>query len=613
MRNILAIALGSLIFLAACAPPGPTVRPDPVDARQAQIERFFERGAYADAAQGWLDLAKERPERADAYRVRAAEAWLRLREEDSAESLLDLINPQLLDRTARARFELARAELAMMRGDLGMAGWLLAHAGEDLPEALRTRHQQLEERLVELETHPARQALAVLDEAMAEGDFEPELALALLIDYPLSALEGIVYEHGHRHDLLPWLDLVVSAREHLLDEQALQPALKSWQSRYPTIDYSAEEALLWLAAWRQSYPRPARIDVALPGPNTPLYRAGAALQAGLVSAWLDIAPQRRPELRFHHIGSDPDDIVATWFDAREQGAEMLIGPLDRAQVNALVALPDAGLLPTLLLNLPDDPALLTNTAGLAALALPPEEEAELAAVRALIDGHERALVLAQYTSWGERVAQAFVETFELGGGRILENRLYDPIDSDHSFLLRRVLEIDQSEERANRLQQVIGEPIESVAQRRTDVDLIFLAARADDGRQLRPQLRFFDAGDVPLMSTSHIVAGTPEPARIRDLDGVILPISPWFLDTTAAGEVRARAERRHEHLGNPAQSRLHALGRDAMALVPWLQLMRADEQLYLPGMTGRLTMPDAAVLTRDLPFIRIDNGRVRPH
>ncbi len=613
MKNILALAVGSLLFLAACAPPGPAVRPDAVDTRQAEIERWLERGDYAEAAQGWLELAEERPDRADSFRVRAAEAWLRAREPDSADLLLEAIDPQRLDRTSRARFELARAELAILRGDLGMAGWLLAHAGEDLPEGLRERHRQLEERLVQLETQPARQALASLDEAIADGDFEPELALALLIEYPLASLEGIVYEYGHRSDLLPWLDLAVSAREHLLDEQALRPALESWQSRYPMIGYSAEEALLWLAAWRQSYPRPARIDIALPGPNTPLYRAGAALRAGLVSAWLETTPERRPQLHFHYIGSDSDAIVAAWFDAREQGSEMLIGPLDRTQVKALVELPDAGLLPTLLLNLPDDPGILADASGLSALALPPEEEAELAAVRALVDGHERAVVLAQYTSWGERVAQAFVETFELGGGQVLENRIYDPANSDQSFLLREVLEVDASEERAARLQRLINEPIESVAQRRTDVDLIFLAARPDDGRQLRPQLRFFDAGDVPLMSTSHIVAGAPDPGRDRDLDGVVLPISPWFLDNTAAGEIRARVAPRHDHLDNPSLSRLHALGRDAIALVPWLQLMRADEQLYLPGMTGRLTMPDGTVISRDLPFIRIDNGRARPH
>jgi uncharacterized protein len=613
MRIIYAFVLGAVVFLAACAPTGPTVRPGDTDDQRANLERMAERGDYAGAAEGWLELALEHPERAMRFRVRAAEAWLQAGDLDEAERLLDQVDAQALDRTGRARFELARAELAMLRGDLGMAGWLLAHAAEDLPEALAERHRELEERLAQREAQPARQALVALDEAVTAGDFEPELALALLIEYPLEALEGIVYEYGHRLDLLPWLDLVVSAREHLLDDESLRPALESWQARHATASYSADEAMLWIAAWRQTRPMPGRIDVALPGPDTQLYRAGQALRNGLVSAWLEFMPEHRPELRFHYLGSRPDDIVATWFDAREQGAELLIGPLDREQVEALVEMPGADMLPTLLLNLPDDKERLRQTSGLAALALPPEEEAELAAVRALVDGHRRAIVLAQSTSWGDRVARSFADTFELGGGRILDNRGYNPGDTDHSDLLRQVLRITESEQRATQLQRLLGEPIESEAQRRTDVDLIFLASRTEDGPMMRPQLRFFDAGDVPLMATSHIVAGAPNPGRDRDLDGIVLPISPWFLDNTLAGNLRVQAESGHDHLSSHSLSRLHALGRDAMLVAPWLNMMRSDRHLYLPGMTGRLSMPDGTVLARDLPFIRIDNGRARPH
>ena len=605
--------LVSMLFLAGCAPTGPEVRPDPVGDGVADVERLLARGDHGAAAEAWLALAETDPQRAEYFRVRAAEAWLLAGEFELAGEILDSIEPDRLDRMGQARFDLARAELAMERGDLGMAGWLLAQAAEDLPAALEQRQQLLEAQLEELESQPARQAMAALEQSMADGDFEPELALALLIEYPLEALENIVYEFGHRTDLLPWLDLVITAREHLLDDSALQPALEDWQERHPAVGYSADDAMLWIAAWRQTRDRPFHVAVALPGPETPLYRAGSALRDGLIAAWLDIQPARRPELRFHYVGADPVDIIATWFDAREQGAELLIGPLDRSQVDELVGLPDAGLLPTLLLNLPEDGEALRNLSGVAALGLPPEEEAELAAVRALVDGHSRAIVLAQYTSWGERVAGAFVDTFRLGGGEILQNRIYDPANSDHSFLLREALEIEASEERAGRLARLLNQPIESVPQRRTDLDLIFLAARADDGRQIRPQLRFFDAGDVPLMATSHIIAGAPDPARDRDLDGLVIPISPWFLDVTHAGELRARAEPQYGHLSSPALSRLHALGRDAMTLSYWMDLMSKDAHLYLPGMTGRLTMPDGRVVSRDLPFIRLENGRPQPH
>ncbi|QOC23420.1 penicillin-binding protein activator [Wenzhouxiangella sp. AB-CW3] len=602
-----------LLLLVACAPPGPDVRPDPVDDRQAEAAELQARGEYIDAAQTWLELAEHHPERANRFRLHAAEALLEAGELNEAEDVLGVVSPDAADRAFEARFELARAELAMLRGDLGMAGWLLSHAAEDLPGGLVERHQALEDRLEMLEDQPARQALAALESAIAEDDFEPELALALLIEYPLEALEGIVYQYGHRSELLPWLDLVLSAREHLLDQPALRPALEAWQARHPQAGYSADEALVWLAAWRQSHPRPARVHVALPAPETPLYRPGNALRDGLVSAWLETPPDHRPELHFHYVGGNADDMVATWFDAREQGADLLIGPLDRNQVNALLELPDADMLPTLLLNLPDESTALEQAPGMTALALPPEEEAELAAARALVDGHQRAVVLAQYTSWGERVAGTFADNFELGGGRVLENRIYDAASTDHSHLLREVMRIDASEERARRLQRLIGESIESEPQRRTDLDMIFLAARADDGRLMPPQLRFFDAGDVPLMATSQIIAGAPDPGRDRDLDGVIVPIAPWFLDHTAAGRHRIQAERHHAHLGSATLSRLHALGRDAMSLVPWLVLMRSDPQLYLPGMTGRLSLPEGQVVVRDLPFIKLENGRGLPH
>ena len=609
--KILATIVFSLLFLVACAPS--EVRQDPADDARAQLERLLLQGEYQEAAEGWLRLADEDPERSALYRVRSAEAWLLGDKPEHAEELLDTIDPEALDRQGRARFNLARAELAMTYGDLGMAGWLLAHAADDLPANLVERHQALEELLVQLESQPARQAMVALEESIAAGDFEPELALALLVEYPLEALENLLYEFGHRMDMLPWLDLVITTREHLLDDVELRPALQRWQERHTAARYSADEAMLWIAAWRQTRERPALIAVALPGPGTPLYRAGSALRDGLIASWLQNIPSQRPELQFHYVGGDPVDIIATWFDAREQGAELLIGPIDRAQVDELLALPDAGTLPTLLLNLPDDPKALAEKSGMAALALPPEEEAELAAVRALVDGHDRAVVLAQYTSWGERVAQSFVDTFQLGGGQILENRIYDPSISDHSFLLREVLQIDRSEQRAAQLARLLNEPVESVAQRRTDLDLIFLAARTEDGRQLRPQLRFFDAGDVPLMATSHIVGGAPNPGRDRDIDGMVLPISPWFLDFTHAGEVRVRSERQYDYLSSSALSRLHALGRDAMSLVPWLQMMSTDQHLYLPGMTGKLNMPDGAVVARDLPFIRIRDGHARPY
>lgn len=613
MKQPLLTTLAVLVMLTACAPTD--IRPDRVDEdpEQARIEQLLTAGDYRAAALALTELAGARPEQAPGLHIDAAEAWLKAGNADQAETALERVDMDRLGFFDQVRVDLARAELSLLRDDLPAAGWLLAHNADHLPGELIERHRALEDRLRRLETEPVRSALTALEEALAEPDFHPETALALLIEFPLDQLEVLVYEVGDRPDLLPWLDLVISAREHLLDEEALLQSLRGWQSRYPEVAYSAEQAHSWISAWRRSRPLPGPVSVLLPGPDSPLYRPGHALRDGILAGWLELIPRRRPDIRFHYLGEGADAVIPAWFDAREQGAEFVIGPLDRDQVDALLTLPDGGLIPTVLLNRPRNPEHLHQAEGsLASLALPPEEEAEMAAVRALVAGHERAVVLARFNNWGERVAQAFAETFELGGGQILQNRIYDPDRADHSFLLTEVLEIDQSESRIEQLARVLNEPVESVPQRRTDVDVIFLAARAEDGRQLRPQLRFFDAGDVPLMATSHIIAGAPRPERDRDLDGLLVPMAPWFLDFTPAGQIRNQALERHAYLDNPTLSRLYALGRDAMALLPWLEMMRADSRLQLPGMTGRLTLPDGRVIQRDLPFVRIRDGHARP-
>jgi len=607
MKKIL-VTLGLVTLMAACAPTGPGSRTEtPGDL--GHIEQMLIDGDFVEAAIALEQEALTRPLAKDRLLIRAAEAWLEAGRLDEAELALGRIDTDALVDHDLVRLDLAQAELAMRRGDLANAGWLLASTADRLPRDLQTRHAALEDRLRELESRPVRGALAALQEAVDEPDFSGETALALMLEFPVADLERVLYQVGNQPRLLPWLDLVISAREHLLDDSALDMALAAWQQRWPELDYGADQARRWIAAWRQTRPMPEQITVLLPAKGTALHRPGEALREGLLAGWLRLPPSRRPPLQFRYIGSEPADALAAWFDARENGTGFLIGPLDRRQAQALAEVPDAGLIPTLLLNLPEDPDRLGQAGGeVTALGLPPETEAELAAIHALAAGCRRALVLSQYSDWGERVADAFIETFILGGGQVLADRIYDPSLPDHSSLLREMLEVDRSEARVDRLSAVLGDEVESVAQRRSDVDVIFLGARADDGRLLRPQLEFFDAGDLTLMATSYIVDGAPRPERDRDLDGITTPMPPWFLEFTAAGALRKHAHSLYAGLDNATLSRLHALGRDAIALVPWLSMMRADPTLSLPGTMGELSLPDGNVIRRDLPIVRIEGG-----
>jgi uncharacterized protein len=612
MLKFIPTALSLIVFLAACAPTQPVTRPDPAtDPDIERIEAMVRGGELESAAQAWLALAEDQPERAGQFRVRAAETWLQAGRDDDALKALAEVEPQRLDTAHAVRFKLARAELALNAGDLSTAGWLLAETAETLPAALVMRHQMLEELLGRALDNPARQAFKALEAAISEDDFHPELALALLIEQPLAALRHLQSEHGHRADVSAWLALAVAARSHLLDPTLLENALLDWEARFPATGYSAWQALTWVSLWKQTRAVPRHIAVVLPG-RSGMARATAAVRDGIVSAWLDLPPDRRPQLDFKYVDDRPESVVAALFEAREAGADFILGPLERNQVDELINLPDTGL-PLLMLNHPTDQASLARHSGMVhAVGLLPEEEAELAAAHALVQGHKRVLVLFQDTDWGRRVAETFIDNFELGGGRIMGRARYAPEQVDHSRLLEVLLELEQSNQRARQLGQTLNRTLEYEPHRRTDIDLVFLAARSEDGRLIRPQLRFFGAGDVPVLATSQIIAGAPDPSRDEDLDGISVPMAPWFLDFTAQGEQRRRAESIYRHLDNPSLSRLHAMGFDAMNLVPWLELLRADPQLYLAGLSGRFRLPDGRLFERDIPVVRLVDGRAVP-
>lgn len=608
-----ACLLAFLLALTACTPE-PMLRPDPTDApARPELARLVEAGRYDEG----LALIRSRlaglePGAQAELRLDAAELYLSADQANTARLLIGQAAAGPLDRLGETRLALARAELALIEGDGASAGWLLAQLEIDLPASLRSRHAGLEQRLERLDEQAGTDALGELEASLRRGDFAPEMALALLIERPLAELEALRLQHGGRPALGPWLDLAATARSHLLDDEQLSPALIAWERRHPRAGYPADEALAWIAAWRQIQPLPKRIAIILPGPDSALARPARAVRDGLMTAWLSQPTERRPELLFFYTDDRPGSVIEAWFSAREGRADRVIGPLERDQVDELLGLAD-GSLPVLLLNHPSDRDSLIRFPGLAsAYALTPEDEAELAAALALVRGHRRALVLRQNSDWGHRVADRFATSFRLGGGRIVRDSSYPLGQVDHSLLLEVVLGLDRSRERGANLQRLIGQPLESEPARRTDADMIFLASRAEDARALRPQLRFFGAGDVPILATSHVLAGPPDPRRDQDLDGVVLPLSPWFMVDGEAARLRRQAEQRYRDLDNPALSRLFALGADALNLSGWLVLMRQDPDLYLPGLTGRLRVAEHGLIDRDLPFVRIVDGQARP-
>ncbi|PKL95486.1 MAG: hypothetical protein CVV18_05365, partial [Gammaproteobacteria bacterium HGW-Gammaproteobacteria-8] len=461
------------LLLAGCTPQAPMVRPD----LPTEPERLAALGRHVEAAEAWLAHVEQLPEGSDRLgraRLEAATQWLAAGRGGELRRQLALLSSLSLAPDEAIELELLRAELALLEGNSRAAARLAAGLPEELPPRLAVRYARLRQDLAEsgAAEGPA-QLLEQLRQTLDAADFRPVAALPGMIELPLAELRRMRREHDSDPVLAPWLDLALTTRQALLDPAALDADLLDWARRWDLPSSEATELALWVESWRAGQAWPDSIAVLLPGEG-PLLRAGEVLRDGLLTAWLEQPVQRRPSLEFIHLDERTDAAVAARFDAGERGHSLVIGPLPRDQVEAVLALPDSAV-PQILLNRPREmPPEAGWSRSIAMLALRPEEEAELVAVHALVEMHQRAVVVAQSSDFGRRMAEHFRATFELDGGQVLARADYASDEFDHTERLSVLLEVDRSEQRIEALTRLLGERVEAVAQRRTDIDVVFL-------------------------------------------------------------------------------------------------------------------------------------------
>jgi len=597
-----ALSLFLVLLLAACAATETAWKPQP----DAGAESAFSRGDYEQAARAWqkeaLDAA---PGRASSLRISAADAWLMAGDPANAQDQLRWVERESLSRQDESRLNLVLADLALRNRRPDEAEILLRQARQGMNAQSSKRYDSLYARMLQQMSSPGSRDIGRAAKISEDMRFyDPAAAVDLVRSLEsVSSSELTIRADNPRGErqLTGWLDLTRVIRENLVEPQGVTEAVSNWKARHPFHLLTEQQALDTWLRYRQLFGPPRKVAVLLPQSGR-LKAAGDAIRDGIMSAYLD--NPGGAEILFFTTGDDEQSAIAAYFNALDAGVDLMIGPLRKESVEAMLNL--AGM-STPMLALNELPAGYTSPPGLAgqvtAISFSQDKEARAIARHAAEAGYTNAMLLAPEDAWGERIAYAMETEFLQDDRQIVAAARYLPSQNDHSSDLERLLKIDESKARKQQLQNTLQMTLEFEPVRRQDIDVIFLAANPAQARLIRPQLKFHDAGDIPVYATGRIYSGQPNPARNQDLNGMRFPATPWQLDHPRKSDIPPLSSIRKGSLAS-----LFALGTDAWNLLPWIELMKKDPSFIFPGQSGNYHSANNDMLHREPAWAEFSRG-----
>lgn len=569
----------------------------------------------------------------DQLYMQAAQVFLKADDRRAAEAAAAEVNPARLPDADEFDWKMLNAELKLKQTQPVQA---IAELGSLRPAALSPEQQ--------LSYYPlladAQEAAGNhVDSARSRMTLDPLLKTTeARRDNQLRLVRGLTQLSDSSLELLQpnppgvlggWMELARIAKRHANDFTTARGEIEHWRQRFPDHPAPVEQLSQGQAAQGTPQTAAQNGEHNLAGPDSgatfktqhpastqplsqlavllplsgPLKEPAAAIRNGIMAAHQAVPAQDRPRVKFYDA-SNTKAMDELYQQAIAEGAAAVIGPLDKEGTAQLIQRGDLPL-PTLALNRVDSSTQPPK--NLFQFALAPEDEAAQVAERIWADGHRQALMLTPDSAWGQRVADAFSQRWRSLGGTLLEQKVYKEKEHDFSLVIRQLLKIGTTVAQHKAQQRQSGSNRPDQPQRRTDADVLFLAASPEKAREIRPQLQFNFAADLPLYATSRIYEGTPDSRLDRDLNGIHFPDQPWLLVNGTDALSREAVAKLFPSSRNRLP-RLHAMGIDAYQLVFRLGSMAADPSRTFAGKTGLLRLDERGQVRGRLVWANMTQG-----
>ena len=578
---------------------------------QPQANRaYYSASDYVQLAGSAQGTAKQQ------YLLRAANQYIRDRNTVAASQVLAQIDPNQLSPALQIKQQLLQANILVLDQQNAQAMQLLTAINSNNPilppneeialrELLAYLYQQQGNALNSVEQRNALQPLLPTNSPAAQKNLAD--IWQTLQGQSVANLTQWQAEANNRA-VQGWLTLTLITKEVQRNPNLLAQRLEQWREQYPR--HMANRLL------------PKNIDTHVADTNTPtqialllpltgkLSGSSNAIRNGFFAAYYQTKKNNPQAPAIKVYNTSGKNVAAVYQTALNQGANFVVGPLTKSNVRQLAESGDISV-PTLALNTLNSDRKVND---LYQFGLSPIDEAFQAANKAWSDQHHEALVIAPSNAWGQRIATAFSKEWQNLGGLVVGKMRYTN-QSSLSRDVKDLLNVNQSQNRYLALRRILGKKMRFIARRRKDADVVFLIAQPTIARQIRPLLKFYFAGDLPVYAISSIYRGLPNRVRDRDLNGIQFCDMPWVLTPNTMQpqwldsirkQVRAiwdRSFTRHP--------KLYALGVDAFDVIPMLSKMTLLPEFGTDAATGTLYLTADSHIYRKLLWSQFRNGT--PH
>jgi uncharacterized protein len=578
---------------------------------ERQAQQLIISGNFFAAAAEYTRLAELYPEKAIFYQLRTADSLIQANDSAQAGTILTHIKAESFDDIFYRKILLAKIAINNQRAQQALT--LL-----DESPLVETPTQLV------IDWHKTKAEAFELSIDMISAVNERIQLDKLLLD-PAQRLSNIkfIWEDLNRVDLpllrelrssgsdslSAWVELTIINQTMLFKPNVLEQAIGSWVQQYPGHSASPTITREILTLSNKAVLRPKHIAMLLP--VTGQYeKAAHAIRDGFLAAWYN-EQENKPKISVYDATAL--NVSSVYHQAVNNGADFIVGPLEKQAVENLLSA-DKNDVTTLALNHAELNSRETTNSNskilpsLIQFGLSPEDEAHQIAERGIFDGYNKALVITPNNEWGLRLAEAFSETWTALGGKVLEFVSYDHRAKDYSTPVKKLLNIDNSQLRGNKLRQKLNRNLKIEPRLREDADMIFMAAVPLSARQIVPQFRFYKAAGIPVYATSHAFSGVENNQTDNDMNGIVFTDIPAILDLERKSSQIQSSINMNWSAHTSNYRRLYALGIDAYQMIPYIGKLALQDTAVYHGETGDLYMSREGRIKRKLLWARFVNG-----